>query len=94
MKQRIVKLSVLQTGKLLAVLYGFISIVMLPFMFIAMLANTEEGAGPMLGMLVMLLLYPLMGFIGGIVMAALYNLAAKWMGGLEFCVEAVEGEMT
>jgi len=92
MKQRIVKLSVLQTGKLLAALYGFIALVMLPFMFIIMLANPEEGAGPMVGMLVMLLLYPLMGFVGGILMAALYNLASKWVGGLEMSVEAVEGE--
>ncbi len=92
MKQRIVKLSVLQTGKLLATFYGFISIVMLPFMFIVMLANPEDGAGPMVGILVMLLFYPIGGFIGGILMAAMYNLASKWVGGLEMSVEAVEGE--
>jgi hypothetical protein len=89
MKRRITRLTVLQTGKLLAVLYGFLSIVILPFLLIAMLFAGAKVIAPML---VMLVLYPIMGFIGGIIMAALYNLASKWIGGLEVTVEAVEGE--
>jgi len=87
MKQRITRLSVLQTGKILGVLYGFISIVMLPFMLIGMLTN-PKGAAPMLFIIV---LYPIIGFVGGILMAFLYNSASSWIGGLEISVEAIEG---
>jgi len=89
MKRRITRLTVLQTGKLLAVLYGFISLVILPFMLIAMVFGGAKAIAPML---VMLVLYPIMGFIGGIIMAAIYNLAAKWVGGLEVTVDAIETE--
>ena len=87
-KRRIIRLSVLQTGKLLAVLYGFFSLVMLPFMIIGLCA----GANPIdiIPMFVMLILYPIMGFIGGIIMAALYNLSSKFVGGLEVEVETVD----
>jgi len=89
MKRRITRLTVMQAGKLLAVLYSFMSIIMLPFMLIVMLAGGGKAVAPMLGMV---LLYPLMGFIGGILMAAIYNLAAKWVGGLEVSVDAIETE--
>lgn len=39
----------------------------------------------------MLLLYPFLGFIWGVITAALYNFAAKWIGGIEVTVETVEG---
>ena len=89
MKRRITRLTVLQTGKLLAVLYGFLSMVILPFLLIAMLFGGAKAVAPML---VMLVLYPILGFIGGVIMAALYNLASKWIGGLEVTVESTEGE--
>ena len=85
MKHRITGMSVLQTGKLLALLYGFMSVIMLPFMLFGMSRSPDGGM-----MLFMLLLYPIMGFVGGIIMAALYNLASKWVGGFEVTVEAIE----
>ncbi len=89
MKRRITRLTVLQTGKLLALLYGFLSMVILPFLLIAMLFGGAKAIAPML---VMVVLYPILGFIGGVIMAALYNLASKWIGGLEVTVESAEGE--
>lgn len=89
MKRRITRLAVLQTGKLLAVLYAFVSVLMLPFMLIALLAGGGRAVAPMLGMLV---LYPIMGFVGGILVAAIYNLAARCVGGLEVSVDAIETE--
>jgi hypothetical protein len=86
MKQRITRLSVLQTGKLLAILYGFISIIMLPFMAIGM---SKHPGGRMM---MFMLLYPIMGFVGGIIMAALYNFTSIWIGGLEITVETTEAE--
>ena len=87
MKKRITRLAVMQTGKMLAVLYGFLSAIMLPFMLIGIIANPKNFS-----MLFMLFLYPIMGFIGGILMSALYNLAAKWIGGIEISVESIETE--
>jgi len=87
MIRRIIRLSVVQTGKFLAVFYGLFSLVFLPFLLVAMLAGGAKAVAPMLGML---LLYPVMGFLGGILMAAVYNRSAKWVGGLEVTVEAVD----
>ena len=33
------------------------------------------------------IIYGVMGFIGGVIMAALYNLFARWIGGIEVEVE-------
>ncbi len=88
MNTRISRLTVLQTGKLLAVLYGFIAVVAFPFMLISIMASPRT----MFPMLFTLLLYPVMGFIGGILMAVFYNLAAKWVGGLEVTLETPESE--
>lgn len=86
MKRRIVRLSVLQTGKLMAVIYGLLSLVMLPFMVIALCA----GAQSIMPMFIMLILYPIMGFIGGIIMAFLYNISSNFVGGLEVEVESAD----
>jgi hypothetical protein len=83
MKQRVTRLSVLQTGKLLGALYAMIS---LPFVVIGM-SRSSGGAVVVL----MLLLYPFLGFVWGVITAALYNFAAKWIGGIEVTVETVEG---
>ncbi len=80
------RFTIFQTGKLLAVLYGCFSVVLLPFFLIGMAAN-PKGAAPML---IMLVVYPIMGFIGGIVGAAIYNLAARFVGGLEITLEGTE----
>lgn len=86
MKRKITRLSVLQTGKFLAIFYALISVIMVPFFLLSSLGNPEGLAI----MVPMLLLYPVMGFIGGILMAAFFNLTAKWAGGIEVTVEDVE----
>ena len=87
MKKRITRLAVLQTGKMMAVLYAFFGITMLPFILIGTIGNSGNFF-----VLFMLLLYPIMGFLGGILMAFLYNITAKWVGGLEVSVEAIESD--
>ena len=89
MKRRITRLAVMQTGKMLAVLYGFLSIIMLPFMLIGIFVDPSPNRFPVL---FILLLYPVMGFILGILTAVFYNIAAKWIGGIEVSVEALETE--
>ena len=80
---RIRKFSILQTGKLLAVLYGFLSVLFLPFLLLAFVMNPKEA----IVLIFIIILYPLMGFIGGIIGAAIYNLAASLVGGLEITLD-------
>ena len=89
MQTEVKRLAVLQTGKVLAVLYGFMTVIMVPFILIGMAVGPKGAAGA-IPMLVIVILYPLLAFIGGIILAALYNLAAKWVGGIRFTVEQSE----
>jgi hypothetical protein len=86
MVTRISRFSILQTGKLLAVFYGFFSVVLFPIVLISILVK----GGAAFPMLLMIILYPLMGFIGGIIGAALYNLASRIIGGLELTLEVTQ----
>ncbi len=83
---KVKKFAILQTGKLLAVLYGSFAVIMLPFLFIGFLTGGRE----LWPMIIMIILYPLMGFIGGIIGAFVYNFAARLIGGLEVTLDVEE----
>ena len=91
MKVEIKRLGILRTGIILAALYGFLAVIIIPIMIIAFFASPQEEKGQAFGMLCMFVMYPVMGFIGGILMAALYNLIVRFVGGmqLELDVEPV-----
>lgn len=74
-------------GKLLGVLYGFFPLIFILFIILGFAVTGPETRAEMVPMIVMLLLYPIMGFIGGIIGAAIYNLAAKITGDIEFELE-------
>ncbi|MCP3900348.1 MAG: YIP1 family protein [Desulfobacteraceae bacterium] len=89
MKQRIHRIAPLQLGKLLAVIYALFSVVFIPFMMIPILM-APKGSGP--GLLLALgipILYIVIGFVGGIIGAFIYNLSAKWIGGIEIEIETI-----
>jgi hypothetical protein len=51
-------------------------------------APAAAVAGIMFGMgILMPVIYGVMGFIGGVLGAAVYNLVARWIGGIELEVE-------
>jgi hypothetical protein len=88
MKKQLTYIAPLKAGIVLAVLYtvgGLIGVVIaLPFL---MLARAAEASIPTVGTGWLLALpfgYGIVGFIIGILFAALYNLVAKFTGGLEF----------
>jgi hypothetical protein len=102
MKRRIKRIAPLQAGKMLGALYACMGLILLPFFALAAAAgafasSSQESAGtppPALfaGMMVgfgifMPIIYGVMGFVGGIIAAALYNLFAAWIGGIEVEVE-------
>jgi hypothetical protein len=89
MEKEVKRIAVLQAGKVLAILYAFMGLIMIPFMLLMMipaLMHGPEGLIAMIPMLAMVIAYPVMGFLGGIIGAAIYNLVAKWVGGFRFTV--------
>ena len=100
MKRTIKRIAPLQAGKMLGVLYGCLGLIFLPIFMLAAaaaaFAQHAQGneasstapaaavAGIMFGMgILMPVIYGVMGFIG----AAVYNLVARWIGGIELEVE-------
>ena len=97
MQLKLRRIAPLQAGKILAAFYGLLSLVFVPFMMIfftvaSLGARHHGGAQPPLplmfgmgvGFMVLLpFFYAAMGFIFGVLSAFVYNLLAKWLGGLE-----------
>ncbi|WP_288380936.1 hypothetical protein [uncultured Massilia sp.] len=86
MKKQVVHVSVLQSAKVMAVLYLVLSIPMVAIMAIPAMMGTERAAAGMtLGMLVLMpILYTVLGFIFTAIGAWVYNLVAARVGGFEF----------
>ena len=83
MGKRIKRIAPVQLGKMLAVVYALFSVIFIPFMFISFLA-VPDGRGPgLIFCIIFPVLYIVIGFIGGIVGAFIYNLSASWIGGIE-----------
>jgi hypothetical protein len=102
MTRRIKRIAPLQAGKMMGVLYACMGLIFLPFIGVAALigAFAEQAqhngsgaaAGLAIGMMVLFgvmipILYGAMGFIFGVIGAAIYNLIAGWIGGIEVEVE-------
>ncbi len=97
MKKVIKKLDVIQTGRVIGLIYFFISLVLfLPFILIFSLSSIEMedflsgiGIGGM-ALLIIPVIYGVLGFLGGMVIALVYNLISHWIGGLVVEVEEVK----
>lgn len=81
----------LRAGIVLGVGYGLLSLLLVPILLITMVigkmsANPVNGMNALpLAVIVMLpIAYAALGFIGGALGAVLYNLIAKFTGGLKF----------
>lgn len=72
----------LQLGKVLAALYAFFVLIALPIPIYLLIVDTPEGAPEGIVLITMLVMYPVMGFIFGVVVAFVYNLIVKMTGGV------------
>lgn len=94
-RRRIKRIGAMQLGKLSAVLYGLMGLLFIPIFALSMLtagSSQSEQAIPfaaigIVGIFLFPILYAVMGFVIGVIGALLYNLAAKWVGGIEVEVE-------
>ena len=94
MRKRLRKISVFQTSKVAAVLYGVLGLVFAPFIFLAGMFMPGEASGAglfggLLGALVLPVVYAVVGFIGTAIACVIYNVLAGMTGGIEFELEDV-----
>jgi hypothetical protein len=84
---RIRRLDPVSVGKISAVLYGLLGLLFVPLLLL-MSVFSPDTSGVGLGLaLAMPIGYAVFGAISSMIAAALYNLVAGWVGGLEFEVE-------
>jgi hypothetical protein len=90
MKKQLIRISVLQSSKVMTALYvlmGFIyTLIGIPMIMF----GGEQLR--MIGLIYVLMpvILGIVGFIFFVIFAALYNLLAKWLGGLEFEIKNID----
>lgn len=102
MTRRLKRIGPLQAGKVFGILYACLALIFVPFFLLAAalgaFASHQQAAsdapagavmaGMMVGMAIFVpIIYGVMGFLIGVISAAIYNLIARWVGGLEFEIE-------
>jgi hypothetical protein len=93
--RRIKRIAPLQLGKISAFVYGIMGLIILPMMLLVTFLGSHFQQAQRTGfmalgigfMIFIPVLYAVMGFIIGVLSAAIYNLVAKWIGGIEVEVE-------
>jgi ABC-type transport system involved in multi-copper enzyme maturation permease subunit len=89
MRKRISRIAPVQLGKVCAVLYAIFSIPVATIMAIAALF-APENSGMSFGFIIaMPVFYIVFGFIFMAIGALLYNLVAKWVGGVEYMTDEI-----
>ena len=94
-KIKIKRFEPLQLGKMFALLQGVIGLIFLPFvLFLSLIAPklppTQRVGIMAVGIgftLFMPIIYAMVGFLVGVIGGWLYNLFAKWIGGIEVEIE-------
>ena len=90
MRQQIVRLSPVQTAKVIASLYGLMGFIFIPFFYLAMsfAPNANRPGGWFL--IVVPLAYAAFGFVFVAVGCLLYNLVVSVVGGIEVDLQPTE----
>lgn len=100
MKKQLKSIAPLSLGKILGILFACFGLLFVPvFLLFALvlphLPHTRDNPGPaafpvVVGVGMALLapvFYGVLGFLQGVIGAAIYNLLARWIGGIEVEVE-------
>ena len=94
---RIRRFGVMKTATVVAIMYMLIvGVFVIPFALLALIVAPSQGSaglgsasGILLFGLVAIFGYGLLGWVFTAVAAAIYNLAARWVGGIEVQIETV-----
>ncbi len=94
MKKQLTYIAPLRAGIVLGIFYAILSLIFVPFFLLGAVLSSKAGTPTpaifsIAFAVLMPVLYAIIGFVGGIVAAALYNLVAKWTGGFEVEVRDV-----
>ena len=97
MVQRVKHIGAVSLATTMGVLYGALGLIVGAIIALIALAIPSSGLGGSTGMLGMMcgvasvivlpLVYGILGFVGGLIMAAIYNVVAKVTGGVELTME-------
>ena len=93
--RRIKRIAPLQLAKMLAILYGIMGLIFIPFFLLMTFVGSQMPAQQRVGVMAfgagfaifVPVIYAVMGFVSGALGAVIYNLVAKWVGGIEVEVE-------
>jgi hypothetical protein len=93
--RKIKRIAPLQAGKMLGILYGILGLLVIPIFLVMSAVATQMPAPQRVGILAFGLgfavaapfFYGAMGFVFGALGALVYNVIAKWIGGIEVEVE-------
>jgi len=88
--------GVLSMAKIMGAVYCALGVIFIPFFLIAgmagMMAGGREATLGAVGSVVIAMLFPVIygaiGFVAGAIGALLYNLFAKWVGGIQLELQA------
>lgn len=89
MRKRITRIAPFQLGKVFAVLYAIFSIPIALIMGIAASFAPSEQSMPLAMIVAIPVIYIVFGFLFTAMAAWIYNLVAKWTGGVEYVAEEV-----
>jgi hypothetical protein len=91
MTKKLKRIAPVKFGIILGIVYGLISLIFIPFFLLIAVASafapaTENNPHPAIGIGVAIV-FAVLGLLGGMLMAWIYNVAAGWVGGIEVEVE-------
>jgi hypothetical protein len=90
MKRRVTKISILQSSKIVTLLYVILGLVYVPFGIAMMIFASGELRYMGLIYIAMPILMAGFGFVAFVISAWLYNVLAKMVGGFEVFVEHID----
>ncbi len=95
MPERLARISILQTSITVTVLYVILTLIfVVPIGIFVFLFSSGADRIKSLSFLFAPLIYGILGFIFSAIGCAIYNLTAKWTGGIEFALTKTEGSTT
>jgi len=87
MRQQIMRLSPVQTAKVMAALYGLMGFIFVPFFYLAMRLSPGDNQPGAWFLIVVPLAYAAFGFVFVAIGCLLYNFVVSFTGGIEADLE-------